>query len=294
MNLEAITDAIVATGAGAVACEEGALLVDAWINAGVHADKKIYAVECGFVVWLDDATAVIGVMDLLTEEQGDIVGNEHKTTGARSEKDWYHELTTGSQLSIYALGLSRGTYYERGGGSFTPGVRSPRIRVRAITKSGSPVIWPINGGGVVEFSQDRLEATKAALLTKAASVRAMRKTGLVPFQLPGIWCTNKYRKQCGYYSECTRGIVPPASPQLFSTDDPAYELAFPHLGDRVNDPELVVLGASAYASMSECTEKWRRGTLGGGKQEALALDIGSVLHAGVASWYRQLREEQNA
>ena len=88
MNLEAITDAIVATGAGALACEEGALLVDHWIQEGVCADRKIVAVECGFVMWLDEATAVIGVQDLLTEEQGDVVGNEWKTTGARSEKDW--------------------------------------------------------------------------------------------------------------------------------------------------------------------------------------------------------------
>ena len=79
---------------------------------------------------------------------------------------------------------------------------------------------------------------------------------------------------------------------MFDTSDPAHALALKHIGDRLNDPELVVLGASAYSAVSECAEKYRRNTLKGGQEDSLAMQTGTVLHAGVAEWYRQLREEQ--
>lgn len=290
INPDQITAAILATNCPPLALEEGAALVDHWISLNAaDAEWNITAGECGFVFWVDDHTAVIGVQDLLTTDSSGLIGNEWKTTGARSEDDWYDDLVVGSQLAIYALAANQGTYYEKDTGkTFTPDVAVPRIRVRAITKTAVPSIWPKENPEVLTFGPTALDNTRSALIAKAESIRAMRRSGAVPWQLPGIWCTNKYRRQCGYYADCTNQRVP-AGAQAFDVNDPAFSLAMPHLGDRMNDPDLVILGASAYAAYSECAEKGRRNTLAGEKEQDMALAIGTVLHAGVAEFYRQLR-----
>jgi len=295
IDSERITAAILETGVGPLALEEGAALVDKWIELNAaDAQRKIVAVECGFVVWLDKQTAVIGVQDLLTDE-GQIVGNEWKSTKGPTkfwnQDKWFQSISTGSQIAIYALALQQGTYYEKGKEPSRPAVAAPRIRVRAITKSTPMMIWTGENGGVIEISDARLEAVVAALTNKAASIRQMRKTQLVPWQLPGIWCVNQFRRKCEYYGDCAAGKYP-AGIGLFDESDPAFQLALGNVD--THDPDLVILGASAYAAVSECAEKYRRNTLGGNGEESMELATGTVLHAGVAEWYRQLREQRGA
>jgi hypothetical protein len=295
IDTEKITQAIISTGAGPLAMEEGAALVEHWINASVCVDKTVRGVECGFILPLDDDTYVIGVQDLLTDELEGVVGNEWKTTKEATrywnEARWYESIAAGSQVRIYALALRSATYYERDRGSFAPRCVVPRIRVKAISKSSPPAIWSGENGGVLTFSDETLENTQLALLAKAAAIRAMRAAQAVPWQLPGIWCTNQFRRTCEHYGDCVAGKHP-AGYGVFAPNDPAFDLALPYLGDRLHDPRVVVLGASAYASVSECPEKYRRGTLSGDAEESHALGTGTVFHAGCAEIYRQLREEQ--
>jgi hypothetical protein len=293
VDTDRITEAILATGCGPLAMEEGAALADHWISSEICSDKKIVAVECGFVLKLDELTYVIGVQDLLTDEGG-IVGNEWKTSKEQTkywnESRWFASIAAGSQVAIYALALKEGVYYERGRESYCPSVESPRIRVRAISKSTPPVIWAGDNDGILTFCHAELERTRAALLSKAASIRAMRK-GPIPWQLPGIWCVNQFKRECEHYSECSVGKGP-SQYGVFAQNDPAFSLALPHIGDAVHDPEVVILGASMYGTVSECAEKYRRATLGGDGEESMALSTGTVLHAAVSEYYRQVRENQ--
>lgn len=293
---ERVTAAVLATGAGPLALEEGSNLVDAWVKEGICTDKRIIAVECGFVCWLEEKTAIIGVQDLITDEDG-TVGNEWKSTRGPGkywdEEKWWKELTDGSQIAIYALAMRDGEYYPKGEKiGITLSVADPRIRVRAATKTAVPMFWPTKGEGIVTFTPEQLENTRRALIAKAAAIRAMRKES-APWQLPGLWCENKYRKLCQYYDQCLNREIP-VGYGVFDPSDPAFELALPRIGDKLHDPEVVVLGASMYASASECAEKYRRLTLGGDKEQSMALETGTVLHAGVAEFYRQLREQQQS
>lgn len=293
-NYDLITQAIVDANVSPLAKESGSTLAERWIEKNLAKDieRRVSSVECGLVCWLDEDTVVIGVQDLLTEEEGGIVGNEHKSTGAKKESDWYDDLVNGSQIAIYALALQTGAYYEKGSNTpFYPNEPLPRVRVRAITKDEPAKLWPQDNPDLIQFTQAQLDNTKRALLAKAASIRAMRGSGNVPWQLPGIWCTNKYRRTCEHYSSCVEGKHADGY-GVFDKHDPAFELALKHVGPRVEDPTLVILGASAYAAVSECAEKYRRNTLGVGKEESMALDTGTVLHIAVGEYYRQLREYQ--
>src|SRR5882672_2599584 len=227
IDTEKVTEAILATSCSPLALESAAGFVEHWIDQGVCADKKIVAVEMGFVLPLDPDTIVIGVQDLLTDEEG-IIGNEWKTTKEKTrywnQDQWFDSISSGSQVAIYALALQGATYYERDGTQYAPKVDKPRIRVRAISKSSPPVIWPTRGDEILTFCQKGLDRTRAALLAKAASIRAMRLAGSTPWQLPGIWCTNQFRRQCDHYNDCLAGKGP-AGFGVLAPSDPAFDLA---------------------------------------------------------------------
>ena len=298
MNTEKMTEAILNAGVSAVAKEEGSLLVDHWITHNqADASWKIFSVEAGFVLWLDNLTAIIGAQDCICEEGGRIIGGEWKTSKEKdkywNENAWLESISDGSQIAIYALALREGTYYEEGREPFTPRVSVPRIRVRAISKSNPPELWPTDPSkGIISFSDIELENVRNALLSKAAGIRGMKRAGVIPWQLPGIWCTNMFRRQCEHYSDCTQQIYPVTGRSRFDPNDPAAKLALPHINN--DDPELVILSASSYGTASECAEKYRRNALTdhGRKEESLALDLGTVLHAGVAAWYKEIRSDQ--
>src|SRR5690242_8403143 len=128
-NSEKLIEAALETGAAPLAIEEGTGLAEAWIERGVGADWTIAAVECGFVLWLEERTVIVGVQDLLTRDDRGILGNEWKTTKEASkwwnEDKWLESITEGSQIAIYALALQSGTYYPKAGGKLVPGVERP-------------------------------------------------------------------------------------------------------------------------------------------------------------------------
>ena len=291
---ERITAAVMETGAPALALEEGIELAQHWVDNDPIAGRTIAAVETGFVLWLDDNTVVIGVQDCLTEEDGQTVLNEWKTTKEATRywnaHKWQESITEGPQIAIYGLAAREGKFYPREGGVFEPKVRHPRVRVRAISKSKPPVIWPEDNEGVIDIPDDRLEMTRKALLAKAAGLRAMRQTS-APWALPGIWCTNQFRRQCPFYFECVDRKIPEGFGP-FAKGDPAYSLALPHIGRDPSDPNLVIMGYSMFSSLSECAEKYRRNTLIEEKETSHDLSVGTVLHAGVASWYTIRRENE--
>ena len=295
IDTDRLVQAALETGAGPLAVEEGTGLAEFWIEKGVGATDRIVAVECGFVLWLDDHTVIVGVQDRLEERDG-ILGDEWKTTKETTkfwnEGKWLDSIREGSQIAIYALALRSGTYYPKIGMPVTPAVAQPRIRVQAISKSTPPQIWPTReDDNIIVFSEARLEATRQALLIKADSIRAMRKRE-GPWQLPGIWCTNQFRRLCEYHEDCVNQR-PHVIGGSMQESDPAWQLAVPHLGDRVNDPELVILSASAYAKACECPEAYRR-SLGGGGEESSQMQTGTVFHTVIAEFYRQLQAEQTA
>lgn len=307
-------------------------LAEAWMEHGICAELSIAAVECGFVWWADERTAIVGVQDLLTREtncdcpchwcndvkanigsgcskcEGEncgpqIVGNEWKTTKEASkwwnEDRWLEGISEGSQIAIYANALRYGTYYPaNGGAAIRPGADAegyqPRIRVKAISKSNPPVIWPRRAeDGIITFSKARLEATRQALLSEAESIRARRnKVGLNgTWRIPGSWCVNQWKRTCEFHEDCVKQR--PAAPvTAFDPSDPAFKLAIPHI-DRI-DNDLVILSASSYAKSCECAEAYRRGLAREGKESSMALDTGTVFHGVVACYYQQLKEYQEA
>jgi|SRR6185369_3026445 len=302
IDTQKIVDAIIASGVGPLAVEQGASLLDKWIDVCYEEDlkRKVVAVETGFVCFIDDATAIIGVQDLLTEEDGIIVGGEHKSTKERTkfwnENSWLDSISEGSQLGVYALALKEGTYYERATGKeFKPNTPLSYIRVRAASKSNPPDIWPHDPlRSLVHIKPERIARVRQSLLVKAASVRAMKRSGEGAWQLPGIWCVNQFRKTCQFHDDCLTGNVPPSGAVKFDSSDPAAQLSLAHIGDRINNPDLVLLSASQYSTVSECAEKYRRINLVDGhtKDGDRALDVGSAMHAGLAAYYEQLRDIQ--
>lgn len=329
IDQQRILDTIVGLKVSPRAKEEGAELVDGWLAAHAEADAqfKIRAIELGFLIELDPRTYVIGVQDLITEDTIGVFGNEWKTVkepakwqGKDSkywnESVWLKEISSGPQIGIYALALHEGTYYERtrvpqvedGKGdlpspfvSYRFAVREPRIRVRAVVKSSPPRFWPTTPeeDGVYQFTEQALNDIRSAILLKAEQIRCARRAGHVPWQLTGHHCF-PFNRECPLYADyCSQHVHPAALPAsakyaLFDPSDPAAQLALPHIPEKkLFDPDVVILSASQYSLASECMEHYRvvAGNLGG-KEESYALEVGTVLHAGVAEMYRMIREQQ--
>jgi hypothetical protein len=282
--------------------ESAAELVEAWIaKKGVEdADRfKVIAVECGFHVWLDAQTVVVGVTDAIFSDGG-IIGGEWKSTKGPSqwwnETKWLRDIGEGPQIATYALAQQRGKFFETGGdpAGFTLNVTRPRILVRAACKTNPVQFWPESTNGIYEFSDEKLDATVASYLNKAAAIRAMRKSGKFPWEIPGKHCApfgDKYI--CANFEACTNQRTPQGVPKaVFDPSDPASVAAVAHLlPSEINNPDLVILSSSSYQSATRCMELYRL-TAGayGAKESNLALDTGSAMHAGLAEFYRQLKE----
>ena len=307
MNQEKITQAILGLNVSPIAAETGANLVDHWINQDhpeIHED--ILGVEMGFILWLDDKTVAIGVQDLVTKRSAQVMGNEWKTTTASrwwTEDRWLKDLVNGPQLGLYALALNRGTYYEAGSSSpvqfLSP---EPTIRVRAITKTNPPAFWPRDpDDSIFTFDATKLHSVESGFRARAEAIRALRRSGLTPWNLMGSHCF-AFNKTCQFFDKhCSVGAHPSvleaqdATSARFDPSDPASHAALIHIPeDRLNDPDLVVLSASSYKTGSNCMEQYRiiSGSLADKKESSIDLEIGTVLHAGVGNYYAQLKEEQ--
>lgn len=295
--------------------EIGANLIDEWMAKFGPADAKfkIRGVELGFIIYVDSLTAVIGVQDMIAEDAEGLFGNEWKSAkepkkynGRDSwwwnEDIWLQDISNGAQAQIYALALNRGVFYEkdRGGVAVEFRVPKPRIRVRAAVKSNPPRFWPTSGDGMYRFSDAQLDGIEMGLRIKAETVRSQRRSRIVPWQLTGKQC-HQFGNPCQFLEQCKSAHYPisgmEANDKLraqFDMSDPAAELALPFIpAELIENPDFVVLSASQYTLHSDCAEKYRiinshLSDKGSTRQQ----ETGTVMHAGLAEFYKQLRDFQ--
>lgn len=289
-----VTQAILSCDVMPTARELAAPLVEAYLDR-LHTfpeiSYQITAVERPWNVWIDKHTLLVGVNDVEMEDsEGRTLLCEWKTRRAPKlkrdgtpyagddEDGWLEEISNGPQLAIYAASK--------------PG---SRIMVRAAIKSTPVAFWPVTfEKGVFEFPQAYLWNVQAALVSKAAQIRAARK-GPQPYQLTGTHCTNMYRRVCEFKeSVCDKLAYPIVEASIFDPENPAFK-ALIEIDDpvRLQDPELVILSASGYQDACQCIQ--RHHLVNGGfypKQAAIELEIGTVYHAALASIYTQLMERQ--
>jgi len=320
IDFNRIVQSIASLDISPVARETGAGLVDAWISTHGAKDSqnRILAVETGFVLWLDELTVAIGVQDLIDQDSIGIRGNEWKSakeprrdakgreTSWWNETVWIREISTGSQISLYALALNRGTYYDKAGESYSFSVQNPRVRVRAAVKSNPVRFWPKDPSDpdtpeLYEFSSAQLEDIAAGYRAKAAQIRCARRSGLVPWQLPGMQC-HSFNRECQFFGKyCSKHVHPTVLEDndkaiaKFDPTDPATQLSLIHIDpEKLADPDVVIISASQYSLASQCLEKYRLiNGLFSDKEEQIELQIGTALHAGVAEFYKQVKEQQN-
>jgi hypothetical protein len=305
-----ILEAIMGEKQAPIASETAAALVEGWIGKFMPADLtyKVVAVECGFHIWLDPHTLIIGVQDAIFEspELG-IVGGEWKSHKApklklngepykgSTEEDWLNEITTGPQLAIYALAEHAGIYYEVGNPRpIRFNVQRPRIMVRAGLKTNPPKYWPTKQSSIYTFESDYLDSVESALASKANQIRAARRNpDLIPWQLVGKQCFD-WGRECQFLKQYCESHAHPCGKEseVFNPHDPAFELALKHVDpERLADPNLVVLSASSYQLVCACAEKYRIITgYEGEKDQSVDLAIGICMHAGLAAYYRQLKK----
>lgn len=313
MNIdrEKLTEAILAADVGGPAKEEGARLVEAWLEKLPElpeAGWKVQFVEAPFFIQLQPKTYIVGQLDACFHDGEHTVLGEWKSRRApKLKKDgtnyagddevgWLEEITNGLQLGVYALAGREGhflTDINPSTKAFTDPLElvEPHILVRAAVKSNPVVLW----SGQFSFPGALLDTVKSALLSEAESIRARRKLGVVPYQIPGIHCTNMYHRKCEHYDTfCQKRLTPPAEPKDWHPTDPGF--AVPRLlGLDIQDRELVVLSASSLDDNYQCAERARINYEGHAVREKdFNLDAGTVLHTGLKNIYQQLQELQKS
>jgi hypothetical protein len=311
MNLERVTQAIVDSGIGPVAAEEGARLVAAFIDAAPRFPDtgwKTLAVEVPWYMMLRPKTLVVGVMDRIPiDPDGNIWGCEWKSRKeprmtkagvpykGDSEQDWLAEISSGQQVRIYALAMRRAHFVweDKLSSTLWDGAQLPRLIVRAVVKAVPAYVWPTRPeDGQFTFPEPYLDATEAALVNAAEAIRAARKTGLVPHSLLGLHCINKYNRLCDFHEPfCSKGLHPIGETWTSpNSTDPGWK-AIEASGADLSDPDVVVLSASSYGTWAQCPEQYRILVAGlGAPQESMALDVGTGLHSGVAQFFREQKE----
>lgn len=296
-----IIDALVACKVGPVSKEAASPLVEGWLDrfdSWEDSGWKTIGVETPWFIPLEDKTIIVGQCDRTSLDLQDrLTFSEWKTRRASkikkdgspylgdSEQDWLEEISQGVQLSVYGLAGREGYFIQPDGTHVKHACAEPRVLVRAALKSNPPIYWPTRiNDGIFSFPQPVLDATRNALLVKAATIRAARLTKLVPHQLRGTQCRT-YGRICGYYDMCTAQRYPLAANVGWHPTDPGF--AVPKmLGLDPTDPELVVLSQSSYVLASTCMEKFRVQYGGHGQQEeSFELETGTAFHAAMAALY---------
>jgi len=293
-------------------------------------NQTVLAVEALGFLWLDKLTLLVGMMDKIAEIQNSngplVFGSEWKTmkepkrnkdgqfSAWWNEEKWLEEISLGPQVGIYALMLHQGTFvlpgldhrytvlYEgkrgniRGGGPgytlWTPKVPTKvHMQVRAVLKCYTPEFWPTKEeDGIIQFDLDRLESIRSALLNKAAAVRTMRKTGLIPWQVPGKQCF-PFNRKCEFLEpNCSQSKHPKGQGLLIEKPDPGFNaLKFAGINDLLDvDPRIVVFSASSYQTASNCLEDYRlKMSIPGSEEENINMQTGTCFHEGIGCWYRE-------
>lgn len=295
----------------AASLEEGAGLVDHWISecSELDARDETLAVEVGFFVELDPFTFVVGTQDRVARSHvtGEVFGCEWKSTKNRTKywtpETWFESISNGHQVATYALGLARGQLIGPDGLPpfiFYDEPEKMNILVRAVSKSHPPQIWPEAAGQFVTVTRERMEATASVYLNEAAGIRAKRKTGKGPWQLPGLQCTNQFRSVCPHLKGCRKFESFPTEVSLSIIErgfSPGSKSVVKYLVDsgKVNEGnvgDVVILSASTLSTLQQCSERWRIEASSGEEEENENLEVGSVLHAGLSELYLQMMKEE--
>jgi len=298
---QSIIDAICACPVSVTAREEAARLAESYI-ARFSGDSKrwqVLAVESPFYMWLDPFTLIVGVMDSIRRDQdGQVEGLELKTRRAPkikkdgqpykgdTEQDWLAEISNSPQLAIYAMAMRQGTFVNL---CPTPvETVACRIRVRCAVKSTPAAIWPTQDDGLFQFSSPLMDKTQEALLSAAASIRAHRQRGTVPWQLQGHWCS-QFGRDCVHLPVCRERKNPTGAPKtLHSATDPGSVAIAAAIGANPVNDSLVILSASSYGDWGTCSELYRLNS--GGyfpAEESEAMDIGKAFHVAVGAWHKE-------
>lgn len=298
-----LMDAILTVPASPLARETAAGLVEAYIQHYGESDAsrfKVVDVERPWHLWLESLTLLVGQKDCRMEDKIGPLLLELKTKkeGRRTKAgdwykgegplDWLESISNGPQLGIYALHEAELTDAE-----------TIRIMVRCAVKSQPVILWPEREeDGIFLLNRDYLRHLRSALLVKAAQIRAARLSGQVPWQWVGYHCLRMFGKECVHYQgSCKPHAHPTGRLRGFNSDDPGYAAVKGALAergwdeDKLHDPELVILSASAYESYTRCMEMGRieQDGLGAG-EDSEALQVGSCYHAGIACFNRSLME----
>lgn len=302
VNIERIEEAILAVPASPLAKEEGARLVQAFMERHAESDSQRFAVldvERPWHLWLDEWTLLVGCKDAKFDDgqETPLLGEWKSHKEPRRTKageiykgegpaDWLEKMANGPQLGIYALHEVE-----------TTGAEYARVMVRAAVKSSPVELWPPNeADGIFILNRDYLMHLKNALLVRAKQIRAAKMSGLVPWEwVSGYRCNHIYGKPCQFLGDCMKHEHPTGQKQAFNADDPGAAAILDALRDHgdsalLEDPRLVILSASAYQNFTTCMERGRRIQYGLGLDDAsFNLETGSVFHAGVAQMYREIQ-----
>jgi hypothetical protein len=298
-----VLDAIVNCEVGAGAKQEAGRLIEAYLEKlDSFPDTRIRSlgVEVPWYILLAPQIIAVGVVDRILDDDNMTVC-EWKTRRAPkitkagvpykgdTEDDWLAEIGGGVQLAVYGLARREGHFLLSDNHPKLGQTGKYQVFVRACVKSEPPAFWPQDSSkGFFVFEDDKLDAVKNAMIIEALGIRAARKSGMVPWQIPGDQC-HRYGRDCEHLAGGCRKYDFPVPPKLdWHPTDPGFAAARA-LGLDPNDPELVVLSQSGYQTSTRCLEKFRREYGGEGQgEESFELEVGTAYHAAVAEINRQI------
>ena len=291
-----IVDAISALPVSTSAKEQGAVLVEGWM-AQFEADEKwgapkICAVEQPWYTWLSKNTLAVGVRDLCFtpgDDKEPFFGEwkTHKEPQRRKDGSYYKgqgpdewALTIGSSLQLAAYGIQSLR--------MNPTLSAVPFLVRAAVKSTPPEFWEAK----VDIPALRIAMAVEHFKQVADQIRALRK-----YDPP--WNFSNNHKPFFRDCICSMPFTEPTGMEILSAvlkkgkvgdTDPgqrAIEQALSENPER-NTSDLVILTSSGCELFDQCPEAYRRSLYPGGGEENENLAIGTVLHTGLAEWYRQI------
>lgn len=309
IDSNAIFNAITGANYPAAATELGAELVDAWVAECQVEDQRYRTllIEGGFYFFPSPKLCVVGACDRVMEDTDGALFEETKTTGNKKSKtygpeQWFDNISEGHQIGVYGAGMRDGTFVWREveDGPFITArfnAAAPRVLVRAVTKFKPCEIWPTPAGAIIEITPRKIETTLNVVRNAAASIRAMRKSGLLPWSLPTHQCVKVYgftKYPCNFLDFCKRGEyvthvggVEGLSPG--SSEVVQYLIGTGQLDP--NDSETVILSSSSLEDWMWCGERFRRRAAGEEKESKSDFDIGSVVHIGLEAYRRQMQAQ---
>jgi len=310
IDTQLVSDAIVACETGGPAKEESARLIEFMLEKLPELPEwewKVVATETPFYIKLAPKFYCIGIGDCHFMDAIGMIHAEWKTKGApkltregkpykgQDEESWLDDISNDVQVAVYALAAQQGIFLENEE-EISFGVDAPRVMVRACVKSSPPEVWPRNHeDGLHTFSQVALDSTKNALLVKCKQIRAARESKLIPWNLVGGQCENKYRTICEFREEICKKHLNPLSRWGHKTESLEEMVEgrrkwYERLKVDPNDPEVVMLSPSKYTDYTWCMERGRQlyeGTEGAERESSFEQGIGTGYHAGLAAIYKQ-------